>query len=67
MKFNQYVLKYHKSSFCSDAGTCVEVATFDGGVVVRDSKNPDSSALHFSATEWDAFIRGVKKGEFNLN
>jgi hypothetical protein len=30
-----------------------------------DSKNPDGSVLIFSHTEWQAFVAGVKLGEFD--
>jgi hypothetical protein len=38
----------------------------DGGAVVRDSKDPArETALTFNRREWDAFVRGVKNGEFD--
>lgn len=33
--------------------------------VVRDSKNPDRPPLVFTRAEWDAFVEGVKDGEFD--
>jgi hypothetical protein len=45
---------------------CVEVAFVDGGVAVRDSKNPGGPVLIFTASEWDAFVDGAKLGEFDL-
>ncbi|MET8001157.1 DUF397 domain-containing protein [Nonomuraea glycinis] len=49
----------------SNGGNCVEVAELSGRRRgVRDSKNPVGPALIFTAGEWDAFIRGVKNGEF---
>jgi hypothetical protein len=48
-----------------DGGNCVEVAELSGGHRgVRDSKNPTGPALVFTPGEWDAFINGVKDGEF---
>jgi hypothetical protein len=48
-----------------DGGNCVEVAELTSGRRgVRDSKNPTGPALIFSPGEWDAFINGVKDGEF---
>ncbi|MFF3665521.1 DUF397 domain-containing protein [Microtetraspora malaysiensis] len=48
-------------------GNCVEVAELpDGQIGVRDSKNPDGPVLVFTPGEWDAFIGGVKDGEFDL-
>lgn len=59
-------LRYHKSSFSEDS-YCVEVALCDGGVAVRDSKNVDngSATLVYTAEEWNAFLAGVKAGEFD--
>jgi hypothetical protein len=45
---------------------CVEVAFVDGGVAVRDSKDPTGPVLIFTAPEWDAFVAGTKDGEFDL-
>ncbi|WP_433515933.1 DUF397 domain-containing protein [Nonomuraea sp. CA-143628] len=48
-------------------GACVEVASnLPGIVAVRDSKNPDAPALVFTHTEWEAFLDGVSKKEFDL-
>ena len=45
---------------------CVEVAeSFDGGMLVRDSKDPDGHCLQFTGPEWDAFVLGVRNGEFD--
>lgn len=58
-------LTWRRSSSCSQ-DSCVEVADFpDGGVAVRDGKEPTSSpVLVFTAQEWEAFVVGVKAGEF---
>ncbi|KEZ34806.1 DUF397 domain-containing protein [Frankia sp. CeD] len=60
-------LTWRKSSYSGGTGgNCVEVATLpDGGRAVRDSKNPDGPALHFTATEWAAFLAGVHGHEFD--
>ncbi|GGN98579.1 DUF397 domain-containing protein [Microbispora bryophytorum] len=56
-----------KSSRSANNCACVEVAVLsDGHVGVRDSKNQDGPALVFTPAEWDAFIGGVKDGEFDL-
>ena len=47
-------------------GACVEVADLpDGGVAVRDSKDPDGPKLRFTHAVWQAFVGGVKDGEFD--
>lgn len=59
-----------KKSSCSTwypHNQCVEVACRDNTVVVRDSKNPTGTQLHFTKEEWDAFVQGAKKGEFDIS
>jgi hypothetical protein len=34
-------------------------------IVMRDAKNPDGPTLYFTEAEWDAFVLGVKDGEFD--
>ncbi|MFF0308463.1 DUF397 domain-containing protein [Streptosporangium sp. NPDC004379] len=66
-----------RKSSRSTGGNCVEVAIVPGDPVVaahkaqedelylvRDSKDPDGPALAFTQGEWDAFLGGVKDGEF---
>jgi hypothetical protein len=58
--------QFRISSYCG-AGACVAVAALeDGGVAVRDDKFEESPWLTFTASEWDAFVLGVKAGEFDL-
>ena len=45
---------------------CVEVAIVADAIGVRDSKNRTQSPLRFSRSEWIAFIKGVKAGEFDV-
>jgi hypothetical protein len=52
-----------KSSFCG-SGACVEVADTDGGVLMRDGKNPDQAPIAFSRDVWADFIAGIKADEF---
>lgn len=49
---------WRKSSY-SSSGDCVEVAPVPGGVLVRDSKNPDGPVLAVAATGWQAFRHAV--------
>jgi hypothetical protein len=44
---------------------CVEVAFVGDAIAVRDSKDPDGPALVYTRDEWDAFVGGVKDGEFD--
>lgn len=43
---------------------CVEVALSNGGLLVRDSKDPDGVRLRFSRSEWLAFVRAVRDDRF---
>jgi hypothetical protein len=50
----------------TNGGNCVEVAELpDGGRAVRDSKDPQGAVLSFTRSEWQAFIAGVRDGEFD--
>jgi hypothetical protein len=57
--------KWKKSTRCGSA-TCVEVAKLDDRYLIRDSKNPDAAPLAFTPEEWDAFVAGVRAGEFRF-
>jgi Domain of unknown function (DUF397) len=51
----------------SDTGGCVEVAALpEGGIRVRDSRNPAGQVLACSDQEWEAFIAAAKTGDFDL-
>jgi Domain of unknown function (DUF397) len=55
-----------KSSLSAYNGNCVEVAGLaDASIRVRDSKHPKGAVLNFTPAEWDAFVGGVHKGEFD--
>jgi hypothetical protein len=55
---------WRKSSFSNPSGNCVEAAQLTEGMAVRNSRFPDGPALVFTGAEWDAFLRGVKGGDF---
>jgi hypothetical protein len=62
-------LVWRKSSFSGEngnGGNCVEVAFLpQGGVAVRDTKDRSRAPHRFTAAEWDAFVAGVRAGEFD--
>lgn len=58
-------MNWIKSSYSSN-GSCVEVLRIENSILVRDSKNPEQ-VLEFTIEEWDAFIMGAKKKEFDFD
>jgi predicted secreted Zn-dependent protease len=48
-----------------DGGACVRVAPAGEMILLGDSKNPDGPILSYTRTEWEAFITGIKRGEFD--
>lgn len=59
---------WFKSSYSSNGGQCVEVATnllpSHDTIPVRDSKRADSPLLKLPAGAFSAFVDGVKNGRF---
>jgi Domain of unknown function (DUF397) len=55
---------WRKSSYCQ-SGECIEVSALDGVVLMRDSKDPHGSVLRYDTSEWQAFLRGIRAGEFD--
>jgi hypothetical protein len=55
-------LRFIKSSYSSNQGQCVEVATLPQGAAMRDSKDSGGPVLRFTDGEWHAFIGAIKAG-----
>jgi len=62
---------WHISTRSADTGaSCVEagpLADGSGRVALRHSKAPDAATIVYTRAEWDAFIGGVKDGEFDFD
>ena len=56
---------WRTSTLC-DLNGCVEVALLDNQVAVRDAKDRSGPVLVFTSGEWEAFLSGVRLGEFDL-
>jgi hypothetical protein len=54
-------MDWRKSTYSGSNGSCVETASSDGVVVVRDTTNRDGGTLAFSANAWSAFMAGIKQ------
>jgi hypothetical protein len=49
----------------SGQGNCVQVARRAGMIMIADSKHPGGPILSYTVPEFDAFLDGAKKGEFD--
>jgi hypothetical protein len=58
--------RWRKSRRSSAQGNCVELARLSGAeVAIRNSRHPAGPALVFTGAEVDAFLGGVKDGDFD--
>ena len=53
------------SGWCGNRPQCVQVAIKSQGVAVRDSKDPKKNTQFYTHSEWNAFVKGVKAGQFD--
>lgn len=56
---------FRPASQCS-GGNCVEVGTDGTEVLIRDSKDLTIPPLRFDSGAWDAFVAGVRDGQFDV-
>jgi hypothetical protein len=57
--------QWRKSSYSSTSANCVEVSNGPGTMAVRDSKDRHGPELAVSNQAWSAFVRGIKRGEYD--
>ena len=48
-----------------ESGGCVGVARHEDFVVIGNSSDPEAPVSRFTRQEWQAFIAGVKLGDFD--
>ncbi|WP_406437609.1 DUF397 domain-containing protein [Streptomyces sp. NBC_01613] len=59
-------IRWIKSRHSNAEGNCVEVAALaEGGVAMRNSRDPHGPALIYTSAEVAAFLAGAKEGEFD--
>lgn len=61
---------WHISTFSDNGGgNCVEAGPLHDGsgrVAVRHSRRPDAETIVYTRGEWEAFVAGVRAGEFDF-
>jgi hypothetical protein len=58
-------LEWRKAQRSANNGACVEVASADLRVLVRDSKDQNGPTIQYSASTWQAFVAKAGKGHFD--
>ena len=53
-------MDWRKSSYSGANGSCVETATGNGVVLVRDTTNRHGGTLAFTAGAWQAFLETLR-------
>ncbi|MEV0533994.1 DUF397 domain-containing protein [Kitasatospora sp. NPDC050463] len=57
-------VKWKKALASNPNDNCVECGVLGNAVMVRDSKDAHGPALAFGADAWQAFVAGVRSGNF---
>jgi hypothetical protein len=66
VRASQLDARWIKSRHSNAEGNCVEVAALaEGGVAMRNSRDPHGPALIYTPAEVAAFLAGVRDGEFD--
>ncbi|WHT19221.1 DUF397 domain-containing protein [Crossiella sp. CA-258035] len=65
-----FAAQWHISSYSADGGgNCVEAGPLPDGsgrIALRHSRHPGESVILYTQAEWQAFLAGVKAGEFDF-
>ena len=58
-------LNWRKSARSVNNGNCTEVASMPGTVIVRDSMDPETLVLRYSARSWVSFLDAARRGRYD--
>lgn len=67
--FPDHQISWRTSTRSTHCGECVEAGPIGDGsgrIAVRHSKDPDGPTIVYTRAEWDAFVQGVRLGEFDF-
>ena len=53
---------WRKSGLSGESGGCVEVATWESSVLVRDSRDQSGTVLALTPAQWFGLLRRIKNG-----
>ncbi|MEV6973429.1 DUF397 domain-containing protein [Kitasatospora sp. NPDC093806] len=56
---------WQKAAPGGEGENALEIRTFNGMVEIRDPNNPDGIIVRTTPRKWEAFVLGVKAGEFD--
>ncbi|GGM54360.1 DUF397 domain-containing protein [Dactylosporangium sucinum] len=62
MQHSEWIMS---SRSTGNGGSCVEARRHNDMIEVRNSKNPSAGSVLFTTEEWDSFLFGAKRGEFD--
>ena len=62
MNDEQQKTVWRKSTRCGSSA-CVEIAMTESAILMRDSKDLNVPALHFSKNSWVDFVSAIRNGE----
>lgn len=53
------------TSLSCESGACVQVASDQNAILIRNSRQPEGPLLEYTPEEWHEFVSGIKKGDFD--
>lgn len=64
-KFHEVPVVWRKSR-ASAGSNCVEVASVQNCVLIRDSKNPEGGVLQLTFAAWNAFLEYARTSDWDF-